>query len=43
MRMDAGLDTGPVAMGESISISPDDTAGDLILQVVLRGSLPNWR
>jgi methionyl-tRNA formyltransferase len=29
MRMDAGLDTGPVAMRESISISSDDTAGDL--------------
>jgi methionyl-tRNA formyltransferase len=29
MRMDAGLDTGPVAMRESIAISPDDTAGDL--------------
>jgi methionyl-tRNA formyltransferase len=29
MRVDAGLDTGPVAMRESITISPDDTAGDL--------------
>jgi methionyl-tRNA formyltransferase len=29
MRMDAGLDTGPVAMRESITINPDDTAGDL--------------
>jgi methionyl-tRNA formyltransferase len=29
MRMDAGLDTGPVAMRESTAISPDDTAGDL--------------
>jgi methionyl-tRNA formyltransferase len=29
MRMDAGLDTGAVAMRESTAISPDDTAGDL--------------
>jgi methionyl-tRNA formyltransferase len=29
MRMNAGLDTGPVAMRESTAISPDDTAGDL--------------
>jgi methionyl-tRNA formyltransferase len=29
MRIDAGLDTGPVALRESTAISPDDTAGDL--------------
>jgi methionyl-tRNA formyltransferase len=29
MRMNPGLDTGPVAMRESTVISPDDTAGDL--------------
>ena len=29
MRMDAGLDTGPVAMREVIPIRPEDTAGDL--------------
>jgi methionyl-tRNA formyltransferase len=29
MRMDAGLDTGPVAMRETIRILPEDTAGDL--------------
>jgi len=29
MKMDAGLDTGPVAMEERISIGPDDTAGAL--------------
>ena len=29
MRIDAGLDTGSVAMRESVTISPDDTAGDL--------------
>jgi len=29
MRMDAGLDTGPIAMRETIRILPEDTAGDL--------------
>ena len=29
MRMEAGLDTGPVAMGERVAIPPDATAGDL--------------
>ncbi len=29
MRMDAGLDTGPVGMAESVAIGPDMTAGDL--------------
>ena len=29
MRMEAGLDTGPIAMRETIPILPDDTAGDL--------------
>jgi methionyl-tRNA formyltransferase len=29
MRIDAGLDTGSVAMRESVTISPDDTVGDL--------------
>jgi methionyl-tRNA formyltransferase len=29
MRMDAGLDTGPIAMREIIPILPQDTAGDL--------------
>ena len=29
MKMDIGLDTGPVAMAERVSISPDMTAGDL--------------
>jgi len=29
MRMDEGLDTGPVAMAERLAISPDMTAGDL--------------
>ena len=29
MRMDAGLDTGPIAIRETIPIQPEDTAGDL--------------
>ena len=29
MRMEAGLDTGPIAMREIIPIHPDETAGDL--------------
>ena len=29
MRMEAGLDTGPVALRETIVIRPEDTAGDL--------------
>jgi methionyl-tRNA formyltransferase len=29
MRMEAGLDTGPVAMAERVAIDPDATAGEL--------------
>ena len=29
MKMDEGLDTGPIAMTERVSIGPDATAGDL--------------
>jgi methionyl-tRNA formyltransferase len=29
MKMDAGLDTGPVALSERVAIGPDMTAGDL--------------
>ena len=29
MRMDAGLDTGPVCLAENITIGPDTTAGEL--------------
>ncbi|KQZ82965.1 methionyl-tRNA formyltransferase [Mesorhizobium sp. Root157] len=29
MRMEEGLDTGPVAVGETVEIGPDMTAGDL--------------
>ena len=29
MKMEAGLDTGPIAMTERVRIGPDETAGDL--------------
>jgi methionyl-tRNA formyltransferase len=29
MRMEEGLDTGPVALGEHVAIGPDETAGDM--------------
>ncbi len=29
MRMDEGLDTGPIALGERVPVGPDATAGDL--------------
>ncbi len=29
MRMEEGLDTGPIALAERVSIGPDETAGDL--------------
>jgi len=29
MRMEAGLDTGPIAMAERLPIAPDMTAGEL--------------
>ena len=29
MKMEEGLDTGPVAMAERVAIGPDETAGDL--------------
>ena len=29
MQMEAGLDTGPIALREAVSIRPEDTAGDL--------------
>src|SRR5271163_1241373 len=35
MRMDAGLDTGPIAMRETIRILPEDTAGDLTARLAL--------
>jgi methionyl-tRNA formyltransferase len=33
MRMDAGLDTGPIAMREIVPILPQDTAGDLTVRL----------
>ncbi|MET0867333.1 MAG: methionyl-tRNA formyltransferase [Pseudorhodoplanes sp.] len=38
MRMDEGLDTGPVAMMESILIGPDGTAGDLHDRLAISGA-----
>jgi methionyl-tRNA formyltransferase len=38
MRMDAGLDTGPVALAEEMPIGPDDTAGDLHDRMMLVGA-----
>lgn len=37
MKMDAGLDTGPIAMEERLVISPDMTAGDLHDRLMLIG------
>ena len=40
MRMDAGLDTGPVAIREIIPILPEDTAGDLAARLsIIAGQL----
>ena len=38
MRMDEGLDTGPVARGERISIGPNTTAGELHDQLKVVGA-----
>jgi methionyl-tRNA formyltransferase len=38
MKMDEGLDTGPVAMAESVKISPDMTAGELHDKLSLLGA-----
>jgi methionyl-tRNA formyltransferase len=38
MRMDEGLDTGPVAMAEKIAIGPDTTAGDVHDRLMLLGA-----
>lgn len=38
MKMDAGLDTGPVCLGERISIGPDMTAGELHDELSLLGA-----
>ena len=38
MRMDAGLDTGPVCLGELIQIGPDMTAGELHDTMAVQGA-----
>jgi methionyl-tRNA formyltransferase len=38
MQMDAGLDTGPVALSELIPIGPDMTAGELHDEMAVRGA-----
>ena len=38
MRMEEGLDTGPVCLAESIEIGPDLTAGELHDQMAMRGA-----
>jgi len=38
MRMEAGLDTGPVAMSERIPIGPDATAGELTPRLATLGA-----
>jgi len=38
MRMDEGLDTGPVALAERVSIAPDATAGELHEQLKIVGA-----
>jgi methionyl-tRNA formyltransferase len=38
MRVEAGLDTGPVAMAEKVSIAPDVTAGELADRLATLGA-----
>jgi methionyl-tRNA formyltransferase len=38
MRMDEGLDTGPVALAERVTIAPDQTAGELHDQLMIVGA-----
>jgi methionyl-tRNA formyltransferase len=38
MRMEAGLDTGPVAMSERVTIAPDVTAGELAERLSVLGA-----
>jgi methionyl-tRNA formyltransferase len=38
MRMEEGLDTGPVGMADRVAIGPDDTAGDLHELLARRGA-----
>lgn len=38
MRMEAGLDTGPILLSESVEIRPDDTAGSLAQRLSVIGA-----
>ncbi len=38
MRMDEGLDTGPICLTERIAIGPDMTTGELHDEMKLRGA-----
>jgi methionyl-tRNA formyltransferase len=38
MKMEEGLDTGPVAMAERVAVAPDMTAGDLHDELARRGA-----
>ncbi|MGC1715332.1 MAG: methionyl-tRNA formyltransferase, partial [Xanthobacteraceae bacterium] len=38
MKMDEGLDTGPIAMAERVAIGPDVTTGDLHDELARRGA-----
>lgn len=48
MKMDAGLDTGPILSQRSLTIAPDDTCGSLTARLaqlgaeLLRDTLPDW-
>ncbi len=48
MRMDAGLDTGPVLASASLPVAPDDTTGSLTARLAALGAgllvatLPRW-
>ena len=38
MQMDAGLDTGPVLLRQSVAIGPEDTAADLLARLSVLGA-----
>src|SRR4029079_10423947 len=38
MKMEEGLDTGPIAMADRLTIAPDATAGDLHDELARRGA-----
>lgn len=38
MRMEAGLDTGPIGLAETVAIGPDTTAGELHDELSVRGA-----